>query len=90
MKIDGSFIRNLAGSPENQVFLRHLLGLAKGFGFETVAECVATAEDAAILRREGAGLLQGYHFGRPSLERPWLGGDVVAAADDYRHAANAD
>ena len=54
------------------MFLRHLLGLAKGFGFSTVAECVATAEDAAILRREGVGLMQGHHFGRPSLERPWL------------------
>ncbi len=72
VKIDGSFITNLAGNPENQVFLRHLLGLAKGFGFSTVAECVATAEDAAILRREGVGLMQGHHFGRPSLERPWL------------------
>jgi diguanylate cyclase (GGDEF)-like protein/PAS domain S-box-containing protein len=72
VKIDGSFIHNLAGSPENQIFLRHLLGLAKGFGFATVAECVATAEDAAILRHEGVGLLQGHYFGRPSIERPWL------------------
>ncbi|HEV8679831.1 MAG TPA: GGDEF and EAL domain-containing protein [Stellaceae bacterium] len=72
VKIDGSFISNLASSPEAQVFLRHLLGLAKGFGFRTVAECVATAEDAAILRQEGVGFLQGYHFGRPTLERPWL------------------
>jgi diguanylate cyclase (GGDEF)-like protein/PAS domain S-box-containing protein len=77
VKIDGSFITNLAGSPENQVFLRHLLGLAKGFGFATVAECVTTAEDAAILRREGVGLLQGHHFGHPSLDRPWL--DLAAS-----------
>lgn len=72
VKIDGSFIRNLAASPDAQVFLRHLLGLAKGFGFHTVAECVTTAEDAAILQREGVGFLQGYYFGRPMLDRPWL------------------
>ncbi|MGE5269294.1 MAG: putative bifunctional diguanylate cyclase/phosphodiesterase [Thiohalocapsa sp.] len=72
VKIDGSFIRNLATSPDAQVFLRHLLGLAKGFGFHTVAECVTTAEEAAILQREGVGFLQGYYFGRPSLDRPWL------------------
>lgn len=72
VKIDGSFIRNLATSPDAQVFLRHLLGLAKGFGFNTVAECVTTAEDAAILQREGVAFLQGYYFGRPTLERPWL------------------
>ena len=81
VKIDGSFIHNLAGSPDNQVFLRHLLGLAKGFGFATVAECVATAEDAAILRREGVGLLQGHHFGLPSLDRPWLAGALPTALE---------
>jgi diguanylate cyclase (GGDEF)-like protein len=72
VKIDGSFVHNLAGSVESQVFVRHLLGLAKGFGFHTVAEGVATAEDAAILKREGVGFLQGYYYGWPSLERPWL------------------
>jgi diguanylate cyclase (GGDEF)-like protein/PAS domain S-box-containing protein len=90
VKIDGSFIRNLATSPENQVFLRHLLGLAKGFGFATVAECVTTAEDAAILKDEGVGLLQGHHFGRPSLDRPWLAGarsTVVEANDSIPPAA---
>ncbi len=71
VKIDGSFVKNLAGSPDNQVFLRHLLGLAKGFGFSTVAECVETEEEAAILLREGVGFLQGYYYGRPSLTRPW-------------------
>ena len=81
VKIDGSFISNLAGNPDNQVFLRHLLGLAKGFGFHTVAECVSTAEDAAILRREGVGLMQGHHFGYPSLERPWLASPPSAAVE---------
>jgi len=64
VKIDGSFVRNLSESPDSQVFLRHLLGLAKGFGFHTVAEGVSCAEDAAILRR--------YYLGRPSIDRPWL------------------
>ena len=85
VKIDGSFIKNLAGNPDSQVFLRHLLGLAKGFGFHTVAECVATAEDAEILQREGVGFLQGYYFGRPSLERPWL----VAASPNAADVADA-
>lgn len=89
VKIDGSFIRNLSQSPESQVFLRHLLGLAKGFGFNTVAECVTTAEDAEILRREGVGLLQGYYFGKPLIERPWLRTPApsVIAAIEEAHAA---
>ncbi len=72
VKIDGSFIRNLAASYDSQIFLRHLLGLANGFGLHTVAEGVETAEEAAILHREGIGFLQGYYYGRPSLDRPWL------------------
>ena len=71
VKIDGSFVRNLAQGPDHQVFLRHLVGLAKGLRLQTVAEMVETAEEAAILRREGVGFLQGYYFGKPLLEKPW-------------------
>jgi diguanylate cyclase (GGDEF)-like protein len=78
LKIDGSFVRNLTQSPDNQVFLRHLVGLANGLGLQTVAECVETAEEAAILRREGVGFLQGYYFGAPTLEKPWLGKQAAA------------
>jgi EAL domain-containing protein (putative c-di-GMP-specific phosphodiesterase class I) len=88
VKIDGSFVSDLAGNPQSQIFLRHLLGLANGFGLLTVAEGVTSAEDAAILRREGVGFLQGYHFGRPSLERPWLNDGVLRSLPDT--AAMAD
>jgi len=71
VKIDGSFVRNLAESSDNQIFLRHLVGLADAFGLITVAECVESARDAAILRQEGVRFLQGYYFGRPTLEQPW-------------------
>ena len=71
VKIDGSFVRNLAESHDNQIFLRHLVGLADAFGLITVAECVESARDASILRQEGVRFLQGYHFGRPTLEQPW-------------------
>jgi len=72
VKIDGSFVRNIVQDARNQVFLRHLVGLAKGLNLLTVAECVETAEEAALLRREGVNFVQGYYFGRPSLEKPWL------------------
>jgi diguanylate cyclase (GGDEF)-like protein/PAS domain S-box-containing protein len=81
VKIDRSFIRNLASSPENRVFLRHLLGLAKGFGLATVAEGVENAEDAAILRAEGVDYLQGYHIGRPSFERLWQDAETFSPAE---------
>jgi EAL domain-containing protein (putative c-di-GMP-specific phosphodiesterase class I) len=69
VKIDGSLIGNLTSRPQTRIFLRHLLGLIKGFGLTTVAECVENAEDAALLRAEGIAYLQGYHFGRPTIGR---------------------
>jgi EAL domain-containing protein (putative c-di-GMP-specific phosphodiesterase class I) len=72
VKIDGSFVRSLAARPENRVILRHLLTLTRGFGLCAVAECVETAQEAALLREEGVGFLQGYHIGRPTTDRPWL------------------
>jgi diguanylate cyclase (GGDEF)-like protein len=79
VKIDGSFVRNLGQNYENQIFLRHLVGLASGLGLSTVAECVETAHEAAILRREGVGYLQGYYFGKPTVERVWLNPKGAAA-----------
>jgi diguanylate cyclase (GGDEF)-like protein len=79
VKIDGSFVRNLAQNPDDQVFLRHLIGLAKGLNLHIVAECVETAQEAAMLRRDGVGFLQGYYFGVPSLERPWVAAAESAA-----------
>jgi len=70
VKIDGSFVRNLADNVDNQLFIRNLLGLADAYGMETVAECVETQEDATFLIGEGVKYLQGYFFGRPSMETP--------------------
>jgi diguanylate cyclase (GGDEF)-like protein len=72
VKIDRSFIQGITTNSESQVFLRHLLGLAKGFGFSTIAEGVETEDEAQILRHEGVGFLQGYLYGMAALDPPWL------------------
>jgi diguanylate cyclase (GGDEF)-like protein len=71
VKIDGSFVTGIASNPDNRLFVRALVGIARGFGLTTVAEFVETADEARILREEGVGQLQGYLFGRPELTRPW-------------------
>src|SRR5262249_29167835 len=53
VKIDGSYIKNLAANPENQVFVRTLTGLAKNFDMRVVAEWVGSDEDAALLESFG-------------------------------------
>ncbi|HTZ36306.1 MAG TPA: phosphodiesterase [Stellaceae bacterium] len=72
VKLDGALVRDIATNGESRVFLRHLLGLAESFGFATVAEGVESAAAAAILQREGVGFLQGHHYGRATLDPPWL------------------
>jgi diguanylate cyclase (GGDEF)-like protein len=71
VKIDRSFIRDITTSTESQVFMRHLLGLAQSFGFETIAEGVETGEEAEILRGEGVDFLQGHYCGLAVLDPPW-------------------
>ncbi len=71
VKIDGQFVKDLHKNKENQLFVQTLLDLAEGFGAEVVGECVETHEEAQALRDRGVKYLQGYHFGAPTLERPW-------------------
>lgn len=71
VKLDGSFVRSIATSTENQLFVRNLLALTQAFKLETVAECVEDPEEAAFLEAEGLDFLQGYHIGRPELSPDW-------------------
>jgi diguanylate cyclase (GGDEF)-like protein len=87
VKIDGSFVRGIATNEDNRLFVRTLVGLAKGFQLATVAECVESAEDAAVLAAEGIDHLQGYHFARPTIDRPWLAGRAVPLRRSRRQSA---
>jgi len=71
VKIDGCFVRDIAEHPDNQLFLRSLVDLARGFGLKTVAECVETEADVEILRANGVDYMQGWYYGRPEVGRPW-------------------
>ncbi len=65
VKIDGSFVKNLASDAGDQVFVKAMAELAKTFGMEIVAEWVVDQESAQILRDCGITYLQGYLFGEP-------------------------
>src|SRR5215471_11261123 len=81
VKIDGSFVRDLAKNHDRRAALRDLLGLISGFGCTTVAEGVENAADEAAARAEGFSHLQGYHLGPPTIERAWLGQKPTAIAE---------
>lgn len=72
VKIDRSFIRCITNNRESQLFLRHLLGLTKGFSFSTIAEGVETENEASTLREEAVDSLQGHLYPMASLDPPGL------------------
>lgn len=80
VKIDGSFVRNLANNADQQLFIRNLMGLAGTFGLETVAEFVENEADAKVLIDSGVHYLQGYYYGRPQFDRPWAVGAKIKPA----------
>lgn len=65
LKIDRSFIMEIADSPEDKVLVRTIITMANGFGFQTIAEGVEDKEHVDLLSRMGCDVLQGYHFSRP-------------------------
>ncbi|HEB95131.1 MAG TPA: EAL domain-containing protein [Sedimenticola thiotaurini] len=65
VKIDGSFIRHLAHSSDDRIFVKAMAEVARGLGKKTVAEFV---EDETTLRMLGelqVDFAQGYFVGRP-------------------------
>jgi EAL domain-containing protein (putative c-di-GMP-specific phosphodiesterase class I) len=65
LKIDGSFVRSLAGSSEDQLVVAALARLATDMGKRTIAECVSDLETLGVLRELGVDYAQGYALGRP-------------------------
>jgi diguanylate cyclase (GGDEF)-like protein len=72
VKIDGDYVKDLSTSPDNQLFVRTLVDLAKNFRLETVAEWVSSEADAKLLLEFGVDFYQGFCFGQPTLSPDWL------------------
>jgi len=66
IKIDQSFIRDLADNPDSIAIIRAVTGLGKSFGMLTTAEGVETREQLEQMRAEGCTEVQGYFYGRPT------------------------
>ncbi|HEV3000773.1 MAG TPA: EAL domain-containing protein [Solirubrobacteraceae bacterium] len=65
LKIDGEFVRDLAGSPRDQIMVRSIAQLAASLGSHTVAEFVQDEATQQLLAEYGVDFAQGYLIGRP-------------------------
>ena len=79
LKIDGSFIRDLATDEGSRIFVRALNDVARGLDKQVIAEWVETPDALNLLLGMGTQFGQGYLFQRPmSLE---LVGEPQATRD---------
>jgi EAL domain-containing protein (putative c-di-GMP-specific phosphodiesterase class I) len=65
LKIDRSFVAEVATQPTRAGIVRAVVGMGQSLGLELVAEGVEDAEQATALRQMGCHLAQGWLYGRP-------------------------
>lgn len=78
LKIDQSFVRDMAEDEGSAAIVLAILSMGKALGLEIVAEGVETPAQREFLRRNGCAFYQGYLFGKPMPIEAW--GDVLAEA----------
>jgi diguanylate cyclase (GGDEF)-like protein/PAS domain S-box-containing protein len=95
IKIDRSFVKDLAANREAQAIIRSIVSLGRGLGVTVTAEGVETEAELRCLRAEGCREGQGFLFSpaRPNAEIVQLlqaqcdAEAAVPAGDDVRAAA---
>lgn len=65
LKIDQSFVRDVLDDADDRALISAIIGLARAFRREVIAEGVETAAHGAALMRLGCDLAQGYGIARP-------------------------
>jgi EAL domain-containing protein (putative c-di-GMP-specific phosphodiesterase class I) len=68
IKIDRSFIRDVARDEDSLAILRAVVGLGRGLSMATTAEGVETRDQLEIVRTEGCTEAQGFLFGSPKSQ----------------------
>lgn len=84
IKIDRTFIRDLAASRRDAAIVKAIVGLAHGLGLRVVGEGVEQQAQADLLKDLGCDEGQGFHFCRP------LGGEEIGTKYLAHHGAPAD
>lgn len=68
LKIDRSFIKDIAQNKEDQDIATMIIFMAHQLGLKVIGEGVETSEQATFLTDNGCDMLQGYYFSHPLSE----------------------
>jgi sensor c-di-GMP phosphodiesterase-like protein len=87
VKIDKSFVDDVAGDGVESAIARGIIELGRAMRIQTVAEGIEADEQAEVLRTLGCELGQGYFFARPLAADAWAG---LLNSDPAGSGAEAD
>jgi EAL domain-containing protein (putative c-di-GMP-specific phosphodiesterase class I) len=65
LKVDQSFVRDMLADPDDLAILEGVIGLARAFGHEVIAEGVETQAHGQVLLQLGCDMAQGFGIARP-------------------------
>ena len=66
VKVDGSYIKNIATNTKNQIFTQVLTDLSKKLNIEIVAEMIDNQADLEFIKKLDIDYYQGYYFSPPT------------------------
>ena len=89
LKIDRSFVAELAKEGANSELVAAIVALGRGLGLPIVAEGIENDEALAVLRQLGDLKGQGYHYGMPEDAEATLERLMMQAAHDIPREAAA-
>jgi diguanylate cyclase (GGDEF)-like protein len=67
LKIDKSFVRDLASSEDDQAIARAIISMSHQLHMRVIAEGVETEQQRSFLQKNGCDEVQGYLFGKPMM-----------------------
>jgi diguanylate cyclase (GGDEF)-like protein/PAS domain S-box-containing protein len=82
LKIDRTFIRDIATDPNDAAIVKAILSMARHIGVKVIAEGVENREQLDFLKSAECTYYQGY-LGRPPLSRPVFREELRFSADLY-------